>query len=141
MHYRDACRSTTKISDLDHSAHLNGLADLSILCDTSRDLERNTAAMVEPKGKMDSLAPFASDVKASVSMFDGKNSGRTLSLSGSLHQPFLLHPPTHHVGAFHHLSPKAAVDSSHYTQVTRSYIFVSLDSFTSILYLSWLRLH
>ncbi|KAG0609548.1 hypothetical protein M758_8G193100 [Ceratodon purpureus] len=78
----------------------------------SRNLEKNKEVMAEPKAKMDLLAPFASEVKASVNMFDGKNPIRTHSLP----QPYLLHPPTHHVGAFYHLSPKAAVDPGHYAQ-------------------------
>jgi hypothetical protein len=86
--------------------------------------------MGEPKGKMDSLAPFAaSEVKASVSMFDGR---RSPIRSHSLPQPYLMHPPAHHVGAVHHLSPKAVFDPSHYTQVRRICIYLSVTPCNSI---------
>ena len=66
--------------------------------------------MVEPRTKLDS----------SLASFDhGRASVIHPIRVHSLPQPYLLQPPTsHHVGAFYHLSPKAAVDPSHYPQVT-----------------------
>ena len=82
---------------------------------------------MEPKAKMNSLAPFPSEGRASVSIFDGKNPVRTHSLP----QPYLPHPPTEHGGPFHYRSSKAPVDPGHYTQVMG--ICICLSGFSFVL--------
>lgn len=72
--------------------------------------------MVEPEVKSDSMAPFASEVKpAAMTVLDRKNSVK--SNHNLLQPPHLLHPPTHHVGAFLHLGSQTTLGPDPHAEV------------------------
>lgn len=70
--------------------------------------------MVEPKGNVDSLVPFASEAKAAFSMFKDK---RPVKTNGS-HQSYLLDESTKHIDSYHSLGSQTVVGSSHLTERT-----------------------